>query len=104
MAQASDGSVSWASKAVESISKNDRNVMDIMLEKDTKGVFELSDVEVARVLQKLGADMRPGVHIEGVEIFPMGKNVIQVMLNKKVDIDHFSKKELFEVKSGVRIS
>ena len=104
MAQASDGSVSWASKAVESISKNDRNVMDIMLEKDTKGAFALSDVEVARVLQKLGADMRPGVHIEGVQICPMGKNVIQVMLNKKVDIDHFSKKELFEVKSGVRIS
>ena len=95
MAQASDGSVSWASIAEDSISKNDKNVMDIILEKDTKGSFELSDVEVARVLQKLGADMRPDVHIEGVQICPMGKNVTQVTLKKEVDIDHFSRKELF---------
>ena len=97
MAQSSGGSPSWASMAGESLSKNDKNVMDIVLEKDSKGAFGLTDVEVAHVLQKLGAVLRPGVHIEGIQICPMGKNVIQVTMKKGVDIDHYSNKELFEV-------
>ena len=84
--------------------RNDKNVMEIILEKDERGVFNASDEEVAKALSKLGADLRPGVHIEGVQICPMGKNVIQVTLNKNVEIDRFCKKDLFELKPGLRIS
>ena len=69
-----------------------------------KGSFDASDEEVARVLGKLGVDLRPSVHIEGVQICPMGKNVIHVTLNKNVEIEKFCNKDLFEVKKGVRIS
>ena len=78
--------------------------MEIVLEKDFRGGFSASDEEVAKVLLKLGADLRPGFHIEGVQICPMGRNVIQVTLNKNVDITRFCNKEVYEVKEGVRIS
>lgn len=84
--------------------KNDKNVMEILLKKDMKGSFDASDEEVARALGKLGVDLRPGVHIEGVQICPMGKNVIHVTLNKNVEIKKFCNKDLFEVKKGIKIS
>ena len=105
MVQVMNRGVSWASLLGENIpTRNSKNVMEIMLEKDVKGAFNVSDEEVAKVLQKLGADLRPGVHIESVQICPMGKNVIQVTLNKNVTIDRFCNKDVLEVKSGVRIS
>ena len=105
MAQASGGMSSWAALlGGNPPTRNDKNVMEIVLEKDMKGNFNATDQEVARLLQKLGADIRPGVHIEGIQIFPMGKNVIQVTLNKNVEVERFSNKELFEVKTGMRIS
>ena len=105
MAAGVNNGMSWASLFGENISNRDsKNVMDIVLEKDERGAFNASDVEVARVLQKLGADLRPGVHIEGVQICPMGKNVIQVTLNKNVNIERFCNKDVLEIKQGVRIS
>ena len=105
MAAGVNNGVSWASLLGENIPNRDsKNVMDIVLEKDERGAFNASDVEVARVLQKLGADLRPGVHIEGVQICPMGKNVIQVTLNKNVNIERFCNKDVLEIKQGVRIS
>ena len=98
-------SSSWASLLGGNLpTRNDNNVMEIVLEKDEKGSFNASDEEVAKALQKLGADLRPGVHIEGVQICPMGKNVIQVTLNKNVDMSRFCNKEVFELRNGVRIS
>ena len=78
--------------------------MEIVLEKDFKGRYNVSEDEVAKILQKLGADLRPGIHIETVQICPMGKNVIQVTLNKNVDMSRFCNKEVHEIKEGVRIS
>ena len=99
------GGASWASLLGTNLpTKNDKNMMEIVLEKDFRGGFSASDEEVAKVLLKLGADLRPGVHIEGVQICPMGRNVIQVTLNKNVDITRFCNKEVYEVKEGVRIS
>ena len=54
IAQSSDG-VSWAAKTCPK--KLDKNVMEIFLEKDEKGLFNASDNETARVLQKLGVDV-----------------------------------------------
>ena len=98
-------SFSWASLLGGNLPiRNDNNVMEIVLEKDERGIFNASVEEVAKALQKLGADLRPGVHIEGVQICPMGKNVIQVTLNKNVDMSRFCNKEVFELRNGVRIS
>ena len=85
--------------------RNDKNVMEIVLEKDEKGVFNETEEEVAKALTKLGADLHPlGVHVESVQICPMGRNMIQVTLNKNVDIARFCNKEVFEIKEGLRIS
>ena len=98
-------SSSWASLLGGNLpTRNDNNVMEIVLEKDEKGSFNASDEEVAKALQKLGADLRSGVHIKAVQICPMGKNVIQVTLNKNVDMSRFCNKEVFELRNGVRIS
>ena len=75
MTQSSDGA-SWAAKTCPK--KLDKNVMDILLEKDKKGLFNASDNETAKVLQKLGVDVAS--HVEMVQICPLGKNVIQVTL------------------------
>ena len=99
------GGASWASMLGTNLpTKNDKNVMEIVLEKDFRGGFSASDEEVAKVLLKLGADLRPGFHIEGFQICPMGRNVIQVTLNKNVDITRFCNNEVYEVKEGLRIS
>ena len=69
MAQASGGQSSWASQAAKgSFKKLSKNVMEIFLEKDVKGVFDASDSETARVLQKLGVDVSS--HVEMVQICP----------------------------------
>ena len=96
---------SWASVlGSHAPAKSDQNVMELVLEKDTRGNFDATDEEVAKALNKLGVDLRPGVHIEGVQICPMGKNVIHVTLNKNVGIEKFCNKDLFEVKQGVIIA
>ena len=99
------GQSSWAALLGGNLpTRNDNNVMEIILEKDERGVFNVSEEEVAKALHKLGADLRPGVHMQGVQICPMGRNVIQVTLNKNVDIERFCNKEVFELKQGMRIS
>ena len=96
---------SWASVLGGNLpTRKDDNVMELVLEKETKGMFSATDEEVAKALVKLGADLRPGVHVEGVQICPMGRNVIQVTLNKNVDMSRFCNKDIFELKDGVRVS
>ena len=102
MAQASDGAT-WSSLAAKGCLKRlNKNVMEIILEKDAKGMFNASDTETAKVLQKLGVDVLS--QVEMVQICPLGKNIIQVTLKDGIDIDKFFAKEAFEVKSGMRVS
>ena len=102
MATSSDN-ISWASHASKGCVKRlNKNVMEIILEKDTKGVFNASDNEAAKVLQKLGVDVSN--HVEMVQICPVGKNVIQVTWKDGVNMDRFFAKEVFEVKPGLRVS
>ena len=46
------------------------NVLEVVLEKESRGSFAVSDAECAKFLGKLGLDLRPGVEVEGVQIFP----------------------------------
>ena len=102
MAKSSDVP-SWSSLAAKGcVKKLDKNVMEIILEKDVKGAFNATDTEAAKVLQKLGVDVSN--QVEMVQICPLGKNIIQVTLKEGVNMDRFIGKEAVEVKSGMRVS
>ena len=76
--------------------------MEILLEKDERGVFDVSDNEVARLLQKLGVSLEN--HVEMVQICPLGRNTIQVTLKKNIPMDKFFNRDAYVVKAGVRVS
>ena len=102
MAKSSDVP-SWSSLAAKGcVKKLDKNVMEIIPEKDVKGAFNATDTEAAKVLQKLGVDVSN--QVEMVQICPLGKNIIQVTLKEGVNMDRFIGKEAVEVKSGMRVS
>ena len=80
-----------------------KNVLEVILEKDTRGSYNVSDTECARFLAKLGLDMRPGYQIEGVQICPNGRGVIFVTLKKEVDISKFCRYDIIDITStGIR--
>ena len=83
----------------------DKNVLEVVLEKDDRGMFMVSqeDCACARLLAKLGIDQRPGVHLETVQICPTGRGVILITLKKEVQIDRFCRYDVLEVTaSGIR--
>ena len=56
---------SWASVLGKSLPpRDDRNVLEVVLEKDTRGSFNVKESECAHMMKKLGLDQRPGVHVE----------------------------------------
>ena len=97
MAQASDGQ-SWASHAEKgNLRRVDKNVMEILLEKDVKGMFDVNDSEVAKLLQRLGVSLQN--EVEMVQICPLGRNTIQVTLKNIVSLwESFLIKMLLKLK------
>ena len=80
-----------------------KNVLEIVLEKDDRGSFNVDEEACARVMYKLGIDPRPGVHVEGVQICPNGRGIILVTLKNEVSIDRFCQFDVFEVTAtGIR--
>ena len=55
-----------------------KNVLEIVLEKDARGSFNVSEEDCAKVMSKLGLDSRPGVHVESVQICPNGRGVLLI--------------------------
>ena len=55
-----------------------KNVLEIVLEKDTRGSFNVSEDDCARVMRKLSLDPHPGVHVESVQICPNGRGVLLI--------------------------
>ena len=96
--------VSWAAvlgKSLISVSK--KNVLEVVLQKDSKGSFTVSDIECAKFLTKIGIDMRSGADIEGVQICPNGRGAIFITLKENVNIDRFCRYDIIEVSSsGIR--
>ena len=41
-----------------------KNVLEIVLEKDVRGAFNVSEEDCAKLMRKIGLDTRPGVHVE----------------------------------------
>ena len=80
-----------------------KNVLEIVLQKEGRGSFIVSESECARLLGKLGLDLRPNVHVEGVQICPSGRGVILVTLKDNIDINNFCRYDVIDVNtSGVR--
>ena len=95
---------SWASVLGGNLSSRDnKNVLEVILEKDTRGGFVVTDDECANMMRRLGLDQRPRIHVEEVQICPQGRGVIYITLKKEVDITRFCRYDVFDVtKSGTR--
>ena len=80
-----------------------KNVLEVVLEKDSRGSFVVSETDCARFLSKLGFDMRPGIQVEGVQICPNGRGVLFITLKDNIDITKYCRYEIVDVNTtGVR--
>ena len=83
--------------------KSDKNVLEVVLEKDTRGGFIVKDVECANMMRRMGLDQRPGVEVEEVQICPHGRGVIFITLKKEVEISRYCRHDVLDVtESGIR--
>ena len=79
------------------------NVLEVVLEKESRGSFAVSDAECAKFLGKLGLDLRPGVVVEGVQICPNGRGVLFITLKEQVEISRYCRYDVMEVsQSGIK--
>ena len=79
-----------------------KNVLEITLEKEAKGSFNVGEEDCVKVMKKLGLDPRPDIQVESVQICPNGRGVILITLKKKVPINKFCHHEVFQVtQSGI---
>ena len=94
----------WAEMLGSSMTSGlNKNVLEIVLEKDQRGAFNVSDHDCARAMRKIGLDARPGVHAEAVQICPNGRGVILITLKPEVSIANFCRQDIFEVTAtGIR--
>ena len=82
--------MSWAKHLSSSdCNKLNKNVLEVVLEKDLKGAFNVSESDCAKLMQKLGLDLRPGVEVEGVQLCPNGRGIILITLKDHVKIENY---------------
>ena len=95
---------SWAQVLSSSLPLSwNKNVLEIVLEKDVRGPFNVSDVDCARMMRKLGLDIRPWVHVESVQICPNGRGLILITLKKDIAAEQFCRYDVLELtESGIR--
>ena len=95
---------SWAAVLGRNLAPSlNKNVLEVVLEKDIRGSFTVSETECAHLLRRLGLDSRAGVHIEGCQICPNGRGVIFITLKKEVEIGNFCRYDVLDVTtSGIR--
>ena len=80
-----------------------KNVIEVILEKDSKGPLNVSVEDCFKVIVKLGIDPQPGVHLESVQICPNGRGVVFLTFKKEIPIEKFCGHEVIQVtQSGIR--
>ena len=96
--------VTWAQRLGSSIpTRLNRNVLEIVLDKDEKGAFHVGDGDCLRVMKKIGLDTNPGVNVEAIQICPNGKGIILITLKDGLPLDPYCRYDVFEVtESGIR--
>ena len=100
------GRMSWAERLGSSLpSSLNRNVLEVVLEKDERGAFIVKEEECARLIVKIGLDPHPGAQIEEVQICPNGRGVILITLKDNVRIEDYCRYDVLIVtESGIRSS
>ena len=95
---------SWAEMLTRNLpSKLLKNVLEIVLEKDERGSFNVNHLDCVKVMRKIGIDSRPGVHVEEIQICPNGRGVILITFKKDVPLEQFCRHDVLEVtSSGIR--
>ena len=95
---------SWAQMVGGNLPSSwNKNILEILLEKDDKGPFNVSDTDCSHLLSKLGVDPRPGGLVEAIQICPTGRGVILITFKQGVVLDNFCRYDVIEVtRSGVR--
>ena len=95
---------SWAQLLGGSLpSTLNKNILEVVLEKDQRGAFVVSQEDCARLMRKIGLDLHPGVHLECVQVCPNGRGVILITLKDSVKIEQFCRYDVIEVtNSGIR--
>ena len=97
-------SQSWAQLVGSTLPSSwNKNILEIILEKDNKGPFYVSDIDCSHLLLKLGIDPRSSLQVESVQICPTGRGLILITFKQGLDIDRFSRYDVLEVtKTGIR--
>ena len=88
------GERSWAQLLGSSLpSTLDKNILQVVLFKDDRGPYIVSEEDCARLMRKISLDQRPGVHVEGAQICPNGRGieVILITLKNEVQVEKFCK-------------
>ena len=87
---ATGGGMTWAALLGSSLPPSlNKNILEIVLEKDERGSFNVNEEDCARVMRKVGIDQRAGVHVESVQICPNGRGIILITLKNDVSVDCF---------------
>ena len=88
--------------AINKSVRDNKNVLEVRLEKSENARFNLSNVETEGLLRKLGID---STHFIGVSACPEGKGVVYITLHPSVNINRFiHKNEAYVLKEGVQTS
>ena len=101
----SNSGVSWASILGRNLvpTRSDSNVLEIFLEKESRGPFIVSDVDCANLMRRIHLDSRPGGQVEGVQICPNGRGVIYITLKKDVNAANYCSFDVLDVTtSGIK--
>ena len=95
---------SWAAVLERSLVRTtNKNVLEVVLEKDFTGSFVVSQLECAKFLSKLGLDMKSDGQIDAVQICPNGRGTIYITLKDNVDLNRYCRYDVVDVTStGIR--
>ena len=88
--------------AINKSVRDNKNVLEVRLEKSENARFYLNNIETEGLLTKLGIDSS---HFTGVSSCPEGKGVVYITLHPSVNINRFlHKNEAYVLKEGVQTS
>ena len=94
------GSISWASVLGRSVTASlDENILEVVLGKESRGGFSVSDNDCLNLLRRLGIDTRPGSQLEEVQICPNGRGIIFLTFKKNIEIARFCRHDVLDVTS-----
>ena len=95
---------SWAQMLGSTLpTRLNKNVLEIVLEKDERGAFNVSDEDCCKLMKKIGLETIPGVQVDAVQICPNGRGVILITLKDGFPLDAFCRYDVHDVTaSGIR--